>query len=55
METKNNSEKGKKSDVLSLERSVEMLKKHIEKNKHDFKTKRALLIKEARLKKLSSL
>jgi len=42
----------KKSDIESLEKRVEKLKKHIVKNKQDNPTKRALGIKEAKLKKL---
>lgn len=39
-------------DIINLKKNVEMLKKHMEKNKHDFKTKRILTIKEAKLEKL---
>lgn len=39
-------------DLLNLTRSVEKLKKHLSVHKHDFKTKRAMLGREANLKKL---
>ncbi|MBU1136460.1 MAG: hypothetical protein ABIG37_03855 [Nanoarchaeota archaeon] len=39
-------------DINNLEKKVEKLKKHIEKNKHDYRTKRAFSIKNAKLKKL---
>ena len=42
----------KDPDIENLRHRVEKLKKHLEKNKHDYKTKRTLAIKEAKLKKL---
>lgn len=39
-------------DIKNLTTRTEKLKKHLEKNKHDNKTKRILLIKEAKLRKL---
>ena len=39
-------------EMKNLASTVEKLKKHLAKNKHDQTTKRALLIKEARLIKL---
>jgi len=39
-------------DINNLEKKVEKLKKHIEENKHDYRTKRAFSIKNAKLKKL---
>lgn len=39
-------------DIKNLTSTVEKLKAHLQKNKHDYKTKRALLIKEAKLRKL---
>lgn len=47
-----NQEKIKKSDIQSLEESIEKLKKHLGKNKLDNPTRRALVKKEAKLKKL---
>jgi len=44
----------KYKDIQDLEARIEKLKKHLEKNKHDFRTKRALLIKEAKLRKLKN-
>jgi ribosomal protein S15P/S13E len=44
--------KEKVSDIESLEKSVEKIKKHLLKNKHDYSTLRALSIKEAKLNKL---
>ena len=41
-----------KDDIASLTEKVEKLKKHLEKNKHDYRTKRILMIKEAKLNKL---
>lgn len=41
-------------EIKNLEARIEKLKKHIEKNKHDYKTKRTLLTIEARLKNLKS-
>jgi len=40
------------TDVVNLQKTVDQLKAHVEKHIHDFKTKRTLLITEARLKKL---
>lgn len=42
----------KNKDIKDLDSKVEKLKKHLEKNKHDYKTKRTLLIKSAKLRKL---
>ncbi len=39
-------------DIKYLTATVEKLKKHFQKHKHDYRTKRALTIKEAKLKKL---
>jgi len=39
-------------DIKYLTATVEKLKKHLQKHKHDYRTKRALTIKEAKLKKL---
>ena len=39
-------------DIKHLAAKVEKLKKHLQKHKHDYRTKRALTIKEAKLKKL---
>ncbi|MBI2630396.1 hypothetical protein HYW76_04820 [Candidatus Pacearchaeota archaeon] len=39
-------------DITNLKKRVEMLKKHVEKNKKDQKTKRTLNIKNAKLGKL---
>jgi len=40
------------SDIESLEKAVEKIKKHLTKNIHDHSTLRALSIKEAKLNKL---
>jgi ribosomal protein S15P/S13E len=40
------------SEIKDLEVVAEKLKKHLAKHKHDYRTKRALTIKKARLKKL---
>lgn len=42
-------------DITNLELRIEKLKKHTVKNKQDKKTKRALIIKEAKLLKLKNL
>ena len=42
-----------KSDVFNLQARVDKLEKQIEKNKHDYKTKRILSIKKAKLRKLN--
>lgn len=39
-------------DMHNLEKKAEKLAKHIAKHKHDYKTKRALIIKQARIRKL---
>jgi len=39
-------------DIKNLMIRIERLKKHLEKNKHDYKSKRALQIKISRLNKL---
>ena len=52
--TANAGEKSKMTDIQHIRRSVEQLKKHLLKNKHDFKTKRTLSIKAARLRKLEA-
>jgi len=39
-------------DITDLEKRIEKLKKHLEKNKHDYTTKRILSIKQAKLRKL---
>jgi small subunit ribosomal protein S15 len=39
------------ADLINLQKKVETLKKHIIKNKHDYRTKRILIINEARLTK----
>lgn len=41
-----------KDDIKNLTAKIEKLRKHLEKNKKDYKTKRALTIKEAKLRKL---
>ena len=41
-------------DIKNLRARVEKLKAHIQKNKHDYKTKRTLQIKEAKLRKLEA-
>jgi len=48
-------EKFTSPDIKNLKEKIEQLKKHISIHKHDFKTKRTLLIKQGKLKKLSSL
>ncbi len=50
--TDKNPEKTRKSDIQSLQVHIEMLKKHLAKNRLDNPTKRALGRKEAKLKKL---
>lgn len=40
------------SEIEFLKAIIERLKNHLAKNKHDYKTKRTLLIKEAKLHKL---
>jgi ribosomal protein S15P/S13E len=39
-------------DIKNLASSIEQIRKHLDRNKHDHKTKRTVLIKEAKLKKL---
>ena len=41
-------------DIKNLEATEEKLKNHLKKNIHDYKTKRALLIREAKLRKLKN-
>jgi len=43
------------ADIKNLTEGVDKLKKHIAKNRQDHNTKRALFIKEAKLKKLREL
>jgi len=43
---------GKNTDIQNLKARVEALKKHLSKNKHDYRTKRTLQIKQAKLRKL---
>ncbi len=40
-------------DIKNLSIRANKIKKHLSKNKHDHKTKRTLLIKEVKLKKLN--
>ena len=40
------------ADIKNLSAEVEKLKRHLAKNPHDFRTKRTLFIKEAKLHKL---
>lgn len=46
------SKKPVKDDLASLKERVEKLKIHLSKNKHDYKTKRTLSIKQAKILKL---
>lgn len=39
-------------EIKNITSKVEKLKQHLIKNKHDYKTKRALQIEEAKLRKL---
>lgn len=41
-----------KDDITCLKERVENLKSHLSKNKHDYKTKRTLQIKQSKLIKL---
>jgi len=41
-------------EIKNLEVRIEKLKRHMEKNKHDYKTKRTLLTIEARLNKFKN-
>jgi ribosomal protein S15P/S13E len=41
-------------DIKNLEKRIEKLKKHLSKNKHDYTTRRILMIKEAKLRKLKN-
>jgi ribosomal protein S15P/S13E len=43
------------ADLLNLTRHVEKLKKHLSIHKHDFKSKRSLLIREANLNKIKKI
>ena len=43
-----------KDDIKNLTSTVEKLKEHLQKNNHDYRTKRTLLIKEAKLRKLKA-
>ena len=43
------------ADIKNLKESTEKLKKHLSINKQDYKTKRTLLIKEAKLRKLEKI
>jgi len=52
MTEKKSQEKKPELDDVSLEKRIGKLKKHLLKNKHDYKTKRTLQIKEAKLRKL---
>ncbi len=42
------------ADFKNLTNNVEKLKKHLERNKHDYKAKRGLLIKAAKLRKIKT-
>jgi len=46
--------KQSKDDLAFLKEKVEKLKTHLGKNKHDYKTKRTLLIKRAKVIKLEN-
>lgn len=45
--------KYKEQDLENLKSKVQKLEKHLEKNKHDQKTKRSLIITKAKLKKVT--
>ncbi|MGD2073261.1 MAG: hypothetical protein PVG65_07235 [Candidatus Thorarchaeota archaeon] len=37
------------ADIINLQKKIESLKKHLEKNKHDYRTKRSFMTKSAKL------
>jgi len=46
------SDQYKSSDIENLAKKIDKLKKHMEKNKRDYKTRISFMVKSAKLKKL---